>query len=323
MVGLLPLSQTTSPWNSSPRRTWQTHHLICSTCYCTSRAMITSSITAPVRKWPCLTHSLSSVHVLDLTSHWTLPSTMLACPHRGRKHSKSLCEEPWDACSCQHDHWLTWWHQGGPSPVMPKLATLQDPHHGRWPCPTWRSPHHPSVRMGEGPTTTPPVPSRNHQSPVVHIWMCLLGRHKQSHRRSSSVVWDLHPVPSPKCCSTHHSYANSIPPMADVCHGHLYLGRNWLPDMWQLLFKDDTCLMSSIWPEQHCQSCLIAQRNVLRAWNFWSILLWQWPSVCECTVYWVLHLLGYHTWDLKAPLPTIKWIHRGVHKICEACTPTC
>ena len=57
------------------------HMLLC------SRAMITPSVTALVRKWPCLTHSLSLVHVLDLTSHWTSPSTMLACLQRGRKHS--------------------------------------------------------------------------------------------------------------------------------------------------------------------------------------------------------------------------------------------
>ena len=38
------------PWNPSPRRAWQTHQPICSTCYYTSRATITLSITAPVRK---------------------------------------------------------------------------------------------------------------------------------------------------------------------------------------------------------------------------------------------------------------------------------
>ena len=91
MVGLLPSSQTTSLWNPSPRRTWQTHKPICSACYCTSRAMITLPATALVREWPCLTHSLGSAHVLDPTSCWTLPSTMFACPQRGRKHSnKSL-----------------------------------------------------------------------------------------------------------------------------------------------------------------------------------------------------------------------------------------
>ena len=35
-------------------------------------------------------------------------------------------------------------------------------------------------------------------------------------------MWDLHPVPSPKCCNTPRSYTNSVPPMADVCLGHLY-----------------------------------------------------------------------------------------------------
>ena len=32
-------------------------------------------------------------------------------------------------------------------------------------------------QKGEDATATPPVPSRNHQSPVVHGWMCLLARH--------------------------------------------------------------------------------------------------------------------------------------------------
>ena len=49
-----------------------------------------------------------------------------------------------------------------------------------------------------------------------------------------------------KCCSTPHSYANSILPIADVCHGHLHLGRNQLPHMHRLLFKDDPHPTSSI-----------------------------------------------------------------------------
>ena len=68
--------------------------------------------------------------------------------------------------------------------------------------------------------------------------------------------------------------------------------------------------------------CLATQRNVLRAQNSQSTLLWQWPSVWECTVHWVLHLLGYHAQDLKPPLLCI-WmdLQRHMHKICEACTP--
>ena len=34
--------------------------------------------------------------------------------------------------------------------------------------------------------------------------------------------------------------------------------------MWQLLFKDDPCLMSLTWTEQHCQSCLAAQEIFLK-----------------------------------------------------------
>ena len=38
-------------------------------------------------------------------------------------------------------------------------------------------------------------------------------------------------------------------------------------------------------------------------------------SVCECTICWVLHLLGYHTWDLKPSLSTIEWIHQSVSNL--------
>ena len=67
------------------------------------QATITPSITAPARKWPCLKHSISSVHVLDLTSHWILPSTMLDCSQRGRKHSNKPL---WATLRCMLS--LTW-----------------------------------------------------------------------------------------------------------------------------------------------------------------------------------------------------------------------
>ena len=238
--------------------------------------------------------------------------------------STSLCEWSWDACShWDHHHQLARWHQGGSLSLMSLLATPWDPHYWRWPCPPWKSPHCSPIRKGENTTPTTPVPSRNHEVPVAHAWMYLLAWYKQSHWRSCSSMWDLHLVPSPKCCSTPHSYANSIPPMADVHLRHLYPGRSWLHHMWWLLLKDDPCLTSSIWLEQHHQSHLIAQGNVLRPWNPRNPSLWQRSSIHECPVCQVLHLLGYHPWDLKPSLSTIKWICRGMCRISETCTPTC
>ena len=245
MVDPLPSNQTTTPWNPSPRRTWQTCQPGCSACYCTSRAMITSSITTPVWKWPAW-HPLllqSTSWPWHPTGHCHSPC--LPVPRVEGSLSTSLHEWSWDACSCRHHHhWLARWHKGSPSPITPLLATPWDPHHWRWPCPPWRSPHCSSFRKGESTTITPPVPSRNHQSPVAHMQIHLLAWHKQSHWRSCSSVWDLHPVPSLECCSTPHAYTNSIPPMADVDHRLLYLGRSWLPHMWWLLLKDDPCPMS-------------------------------------------------------------------------------
>ena len=45
----------------------------------------------------------------------------------------------------------------------------------------------PPIREGEDTTATPLVQSRNHQSPVVCTWMCLLAGHKQGHRSSSAM----------------------------------------------------------------------------------------------------------------------------------------
>ena len=255
--------------------------------------------------------------------HCTLPFTMLACPREEGSISTSLCEWSQDAHSCQHHHQLARWHKGSSLPLMSILPTLWDPHHWRWPCPLWRSPHCSSFRKGENTTSMAPVPSRNHQSPVTGIWMHLLAWYKWSHWRSCLLVWDLHMVPSPECCSTPHTYTSSILSMADVCNGHLYSGRSWLPHMWQLLLKDDPHLMSPIWPEQHQQSYLTAQGNVLWGRNPRSPLLWQWSSIHEWPVHWILHFLGYHPQDLKPSLSTIKWICRGMCKIGKACAPTC
>ena len=190
---------------------------------------------------------------------------MLACPQRGRKHtSKPLWVTPrcvllltWSSLvglMTSRQSLTCYAHTGNirrPSPLKMALSYMEKPS----------SFLH---QKGRGCYSNSSSSIRNHQSPVVGTWMCLLARHKQGYRRSSLAVWDLHPVPSPKCCNTHHSNANSVPPMADVHHRHLYLRRNQLPDIWWLLFKDDPCLISSIWPEQHCQSCLTAQRDVLR-----------------------------------------------------------
>ena len=137
---------------------------------------------------------------------------------------------------------------------------------------------------------------------------------------------NVRPAPGSKPKMLQHLsllYAKSVLPMADVCHGHLYPGRSWLPHMWWLLLQDDPHLMSSNWPEQHHQSHLTAQGNVLRAWNPGSPLLWQWSSIWKCPVCWFLHFLGCHPWDLKPSLSTIKWICRDMCRISEACTPKC
>ena len=131
MVGLSTSSQTTSPWNPSPRRTWQAHQPTCSACYCTFRATITPSFTAPVRKWPCLTHCLlvqATSWTWHPTGHCHPPCSPV--PREEGSIPTSLCEQPWDVHSCWHDHhWLAQWHQGSPLPVTPILATSRDPHH--------------------------------------------------------------------------------------------------------------------------------------------------------------------------------------------------
>ena len=93
----------------------------------------------------------------------------------------------------------------------------------------------------------------------------LLARHQQGHWRSRLPVWSLHLVPEPECCSTPHTYNNTILPMADVCHRYLHTRRNWPPGCRWLLLEDDLSPMSSICPEQCQQDCLTAEGDVFRA----------------------------------------------------------
>ena len=220
MVGPLPLNQTTSPWNPSPKRTWQTHQPSYSTCYCTSRVMTTSSITTPVRKWLCLMPSL--------TLHFSKPLwVILRCTLLPTSSS------PVDPMTSR---WF----------LAPYILTgnIMRPSLLKMALPSVEKPSLFLHQKGEITTPTTPVPSRYHQIPVAHTWMYLLAWYKQSHWRSCLSMWDLHCVPSPECCNTSHSYANSIPPMVDVCLRHLYSGRSWLPHMWWLLLNLVWCLPS-------------------------------------------------------------------------------
>ena len=121
------------------------------------------------------------------------------------------------------------------------------------------------------------------KGPVVCMWMCLLARHKQSHRRRSSAVWDLHPVPSPKCCSTPHTMPTLSYPW-QMCTTDIFT----LEGINYLICSNFYSKMILIWclpsgQSNNGQSCLTAQRNVLGAQNSQSTLVWQWPSVWECT----------------------------------------
>ena len=235
----------------------------------------------------------------------------------------SLHECSWDACP--HNIIITSWPddiKSVPCPLHPywqhsETLTIEDGLvlHGE-------ALVVPSLER-ESTATTVSVPPRIHQGPVACMWMHLLAQYKQSHWRSCPSVWDLHLVPSPECCSTPHTYTNSILPMADVHHRHLYPRRSWLPHMQWLLLENDPHPMSSIWPEQHHQSHLTAQGNVLRVWNPRSPLLWQWSTIGECPVHWFLHFLGYHPMRSWALTTHNHWICRGMCKISEACTPTC
>ena len=125
----------------------------------------------------------------------------------------------------------------------------------------------------------------------------------------------------PECCSTPHTYTQTIMPMADVCHRYLHARRSWPPGIGQLLLEDDLHSTSSTWPEQCQQGCLSTERDVFRAWHPQSPLLLQWPTICKCPVCWLLYILGHITWNLKSALPTIQWICRGMHQVCQTCTP--
>ena len=79
--------------------------------------------------------------------------------------------------------------------------------------------------------------------------------------------------------------------------------------------------MSSTQPKQCQQGHLAAKRDIFRAWHPQSPLLWQWPTICQCPVHWLLYIWGHNTQNLKSALPTIQWICWDMHQVCQTCTP--
>ena len=112
----------------------------------------------------------------------------------------------------------------------------------KMPCPMWRSPHCPSIRKREDTTATPPAYQGTTKAQLfVHGCVFWLGINKAIEETvQQTCTWfQARMLQCPSLlCQLH-------PTHADGCHGHLYLRRNQLPDMWQLLFKDDPHLMAS------------------------------------------------------------------------------
>ena len=241
--------------------------------------MSTFSVTTPVRKWSCLTPSLTSSMSWPQHSTGHCHSSCPLIPRVEGNISTSLHE--WSKMHALTDIIITSW----PNDIKVVPHPL---------CPYWQHCETLPLKMAlssmvkfslfllwKGREYYNNYTSSIKESPkpscscVGVFWPGI----NKSHWRSCLSMWDLHPVSSPKCCSTPHSYANSIPPMVDVCLRHLNPGRSWLPHMQWRLLKDDPCPTSSIWPEQHHQNHLTAQGDVLRAQNSRDFSLWQWSSI--------------------------------------------
>ena len=328
-VDPLPSNQTTSPWIPSPRRNWQTCQPSCNAYYCTlqgydyiicyhpSKEMALPDTLLSLQSTSWCWHSTGHCHLPCLPvsksgrNHFNKPSwVILRCMH-----------------SCQHHHhWLDRGHKGSSFPLTSVLATPWDPHCWRLPCTLWRSPHYSSFGKGESTVTTAPVPSGNHQSPVPHLHGCIFW--PGINKAIEEVVCQC------ETCTWFQAQNVAVPLM----HWHQLHACSWqmcATDIFTLEGVDYLICgdfysklilvhMSSIWPEQHHQSHLTAQGNVLRAWNPRSPLLltmvfnMQVPrSLISAPPRGITHE------TLKHSLSAIKWICRGMCKIGEACTPTC
>ena len=194
--------------------------------------MIIFFATALERKWPSQINFHISSPNLALRLHWILPSIMPTCPLSKRKPSNWLlrwmlrCIPGW-----YHHLWLAWQHQGSPMPTMSLLATLWVTHCWRWTCVLRRSPHHPSMRKGEGPWYSAPVTPGHYQNTVACLWLCLLAWYQQGHWGCCLAMWTVHEISGPECCYTTHTNTNTytFTAMADMCIRHLHIGWCGLP----------------------------------------------------------------------------------------------
>ena len=83
---------------------------------------------------------------------------------------------------------------GSPSPTKSLLATLWVTHCWRWTCVLWRSPHLPSIRMGDSPWYSAPITPRHYQNTVAWLWLCLLAWYQQDHWGSCLAMWNMHEI---------------------------------------------------------------------------------------------------------------------------------
>ena len=117
------------------------------------------------------------------------------------------------------------------------------------------------------------------------------------------------------------TYTYTVTPMAYVCHRYLHARRSWPPGSGWLLLKDDLCLTSSTQPggtptrPSYCWKRCFQSMASPKSFSLTMAHNLQVPSL-PTSVY-----LGHNTQNLKSTLPTIQWIHWGMHQVHQTCTP--
>ena len=226
---------------------------------------------------------------LDIAIHYA--------PHHARPQRSlptRLCEWPRNASpNWPHNHRLAQGHQGGPRPLCPywqhwETLTIEDG----------------LVLQGEALIIPPAKRERTlHQLHQFHqgITKSQLLTHGSFfwpgiNKAIKEVVCQCETCTQfqePECCSTPHTYTNTITPMCRcvptdtfTLEGVDHHGSRWL------LLEDDLSPMPSTWPEQCQQGRLTAEGEMFSEHGIPKVpSLWQWPSVCECPVHQLLYVL--------------------------------
>ena len=263
--------------------------LISIVCFFASKTMMSPSSTDQPQRWLLQILSPGTHQGMHQRSNLMSPWAMYTSVLRKKTWLPRCCLGwPTPVCPCRHDHlWLAWWHKRCSQDSSPMS-------HSPWCTNHWVSNHsqrssplHPSCWEWEGSMCHIWGAPWHYQVPVLSMTMCLLALDQLWYQTNG---WGMpHMLTTSPSGTKAATQANSstwapLETSRSLLHDLWWI---WIPSCGGLLLKDAKCQKDAYISVQCSQNNLHSEGAVCWAWNSRVSLYRQWPTVCQCPLYWV------------------------------------